>query len=400
MSGQLGGGVWFVELASVRSAELVVQSVANTIGVRIEGGRPLVDTVCAAVSDEESLVVLDNCEHVVDACAELTSHIVSGGESARVLTTSREPLGVPGEVVFAVGPLAVGDMAESWDRIASSEGVRLFAERGAAARPGFVVDESNAHIVGDICRRLDGLPLALELAAARVATTPLPRIAERLDDRFRLLDGVTRSPNPRHRSLAATVEWSYGLLDDDEHALFDQLAVFSGSFTLDAAEAVAEVGSVEVGRLLSGLVSRSLVQLNERNERYRLLETLREFGRGRLSKTAEFHTARARHARYYLHVAEDAAPRLRHAGSASWYGRLAEEEPNMRSALEWAFGPEGDIEVGIRIACAMWFFWDVRGSDGESRALARGWPACRRCRRPRPARDPLVRRWPAPHAHG
>jgi predicted ATPase/DNA-binding SARP family transcriptional activator len=366
LSGAFGGGVWFVDLAQLTTPDLVVEAVANAVGVRGEAGRPLTETVGSALADRESLLVLDNCEHVLDPCAELVVSVVSSGDGARVLTTSREALNISGETLYPVGPLSLAGSDEPWERVAASESVRLFTERAAAARPGFVVDESNASTVGELCRRLDGVPLAIELAAARVATMPLSRIVERLDDRFRLLDAGTRSASPRHRSLEAAVQWSYDLLEDDERSAFERLSVFAGSFVLESAEAVVGLETTDVATTLSKLVARSLVQFGGRDERYRMLETLREYGAVRLADAGLTAAVRERHARHYLDVVRDAWPRMRAAGSPAWYDRIEADEPNIRAALEWAFGADGDAAVGVGIACSMWFYWDVRGADGES----------------------------------
>jgi len=366
MSERVGGGVWLVELAPLTTGVLVVEAVAGVVGVRSEGGRPLIETLCAALADDECLLVLDNCEHVIDASAVLSQSILRAGSGARILTTSREPLAIPGEVAYPVGPLPVAGVDEPWHRIVSSEAARLFAERAAAARPGFAVDESNAGLVGEICRRLDGMPLALELAAARVASMPLGRIAERLDDRFRLLESVTRAAPERHRSLEAAVQWSYDLLSDDERALFDQLSVFAGTFTLQAVERVVEVDGGDAAELLAALVSRSLVQLSGDDDRYRILESLREFGRGRLVDRGVAERVRERHARYYADVAEAARLLLRQSTSIAGYAQLDADEPNLRDALTWAFSAGGSPAVGVRIASALWFYWDVRGADSES----------------------------------
>jgi predicted ATPase/DNA-binding SARP family transcriptional activator len=364
-------GAWLVDLAPLSTSALVVEAVAEALGVRVEPGRALLDTLAASLAVREGLLVLDNCERVVDACAVLAQALLTASERTRVLATSREPLGVPGEAIYPVPPLAVPDEEDPWNRVAASEAVRLFAARAAAARAGFAVTEGNAHLIGEVCRRLDGIPLALELAAARVATVPLRRIADRLDDRFRLLDSATRAASPRHRSLAAAVAWTYDLLADEERLLFERLSVFAGGFTLDAVEAVAAgdgVASDDVAEVLSRLVACSLVQLEAGaggDARYRLLETSRQYGRERLEEQAMAGHLQERHAQHYLSVAEEAEPRLYQAGSRPWLERLQADHDNFRAALEWSFGPGGDPEVGARLVGLLWDAWDLRGARGE-----------------------------------
>ena len=364
-------GAWLVDLAPLSTSALVVEAVAEALGVRVEPGRALLDTLAASLAVREGLLVLDNCERVVDACAVLAQELLTASERTRVLATSREPLGVPGEAVYPVPPLAVPDEEDPWNRVAASEAVRLFAARAAAARPGFAVTESNAHLIGEVCRRLDGIPLALELAAARVATMPLRRIADRLDDRFRLLDSATRATPSRHRSLAAAVAWTYDLLAEEERLLFERLSVFAGGFTLDAVEAIAagdDVASDDAAEVLSRLVARSLVQLEPGaggEARYRLLETSRQYGRERLEEQAMAGHLQQRHARHYLSVAEEAEPRLYQAGSRPWLERLQADHDNFRAALEWSFSLGGDPEVGARLVGLLWDAWDLRGARGE-----------------------------------
>jgi predicted ATPase len=298
----------------------------------------------------------------------------------RVLATSREPLGLPGEQVYPVRPLALAAAHDGWDRIAACEAVRLFTSRAAAARPGFAVTADNAKLVLEVCRRLDGLPLALELAAARAAAMPLPDLAGRLGDRFRLLDSATRSADSRHRSLTATVAWSHDLLTGPERLLFARVAVFPATFALDAAEAVtadAELPARDVALLLARLVAGSTVQLEDGavedgavedgdggTPRYRMLETTRQFARERLSEPA-LAALRDRHTRHYLDRAQLAEPHLFRAGSAPWLAGLHRERANLRAALEHAFGPGGDPDAGARLVRCLWHYWDLRGARDE-----------------------------------
>lgn len=361
---------WLVDLAPVTTPAMVQEKVADTLGIRAEPGRDLADTLAAAVSARDVTILFDNCEQLVETCAELAQGLLASTERVRLLATSRERLGVPGEAVYVVPPLATASPHDDWDQVAASDAVRLFADRAAAARPGFTVTADNAHLVLEVCRRLDGLPLALELAAARAATMPLRHLADRLDDRFRLLDSAIRVATPRHRSLAATVAWSYDLLDGPERTVFERVAVFPAAFALDAAEEVVSgdgLAARDVGMLLSRLVTVSAVQLEDGPDgemRYRLLETTRQFARHRLDEVTLV-GLRERHARRYLAQAQEAEPHLFRAGSARWLPRLHSEQDNFRAALGWSFGPDGDPELGAQLVRCLWHPWDLRGARGE-----------------------------------
>jgi predicted ATPase len=273
----------------------------------------------------------------------------------------------PGRV--AVPPLATASEVDGWEEIAACEAVRLFAERASAARPGFAVTPANAALVLEVFRRLDGLPLALELAAARIASMPLRALAERLDDRFRLLDPIQRPAGDRHHSLAAAMAWSHDLLPEPERLLFARVSMFPASFTLAAADDVAaqDLAGADAATLLGRLVSGSTLQLEDGPDgegRYRMLETTRQYGRERLDARA-LATLRERHARHYLACAQQAEPHLLSAGSAPWLTRLHTEHDNFRAALEWAFSADGDPLVGARLIACLWHPWDLRGLRGE-----------------------------------
>ena len=364
-------GAILVDLLPVRSPATVEETLAAALGVRPEPGVPLGATIATALADRDTVVVLDNCEHLAEACAALVRALLAGCPRVRVLATSREPLGVPGERVHPVAPLPLADPGAPWPRIAGCEAVTLFATRAAAVRPGFAVDASNAALVLDVCRRLDGLPLALELAAARVASMPLPDLATRLGDRFRLLDAGVRGGDPRHRTLAATVAWSHDLLGADERTLFARLGVFPADFDLAAVEALAAappaLPSGDVALLLSRLAAGSTVVLDDGPPaRYRLLETTRGFARSRL-READLAGLRARHAHHYAALAADIAPNLFRAGSAPWLARLDAEVVNLRAALEWAFaaGDPAASRLGARVVGCLWHHWDLRGARAE-----------------------------------
>lgn len=371
MVGRTVAEAWLVDLAPVTTPMMVQESVADTLGIRAEPGRELADTLAAAVSARDvTIIVFDNCEHLVDTCAELAQDLLTSTERVRLLATSRERLGIPGEAVYSVPPLETASPHDDWEQIAASDAVRLFADRAAAARPGFTITAENAHLVLEVCRRLDGLPLALELAAARAATMPLRHLADRLDDRFRLLDSATRVATPRHRSLATTVAWGYDLLHGPERTLFERVAVFPTAFALDAAEEVVSGDGLavrDVGMLLSRLVTVSAVQLDESlggEMRYSLLETTRQFARQRLDEVT-LAGLQERHARRYLGQAQQAEPHLFRAGSAHWLARLYSEQDNFRAALGWSFGPGGDPELGAQLVRCLWHPWDLRGARGQ-----------------------------------
>jgi predicted ATPase/DNA-binding SARP family transcriptional activator len=359
MVGRTLAEAWLIDLAPVTTPAMIQEKVADTLGIRAEPGRDLVDTLAAAVSARDVTILFDNCEQLVETCAELAQRLLMSTERLRLLATSRERLGVPGEAVYFVPPLAVASPHDDWKQIAASDAVREKADTA-----------DNAHLVLEVCRRLDGLPLALELAAARAATMPLRHLADRLDDRFRLLDSVARVATPRHRSLTATVAWSYELLDAPERALLERVAVFPAAFALDAAEEVVSgegLAARDVGMLLSRLVTVSAVQLDDGSDgemRYRLLETTRQFARQRLGDVA-LARLRQRHARRYLAQAQEAQPHLFRARSARWLPRLHSEQDNFRAALEWSFGPGGDPELGAQLVGCLWHLWDLRGARGQ-----------------------------------
>jgi predicted ATPase/DNA-binding SARP family transcriptional activator len=355
---------FLVDLAPLTSPALVTETLADALGIRAEPGQALARTVAAALSLRPAVVVLDNCEHLVATCAELVQVLLAGAAELRVLATSREPLGVPGEFVHPVRPLRAGAADESWERIADSDAVRLFVDRAAAVRPGFTVTAGNAALVAEVCRRLDGLPLAIELAAARAAALPLAELAGRLDDRFALLASATRAADPRHRSLAAAMAWGHDLLPAAEQALFARLAVFPASFDLGAARAICG-GPSDIALPLARLVASSMVQLDDQPDgdaRYRLLESVRAYAGEQLDAPTRA-VLGDRHAAHYLALAEEAQPRLFAPHSGPWLARLHAERDNLRAALDWCFG--ADPERGVRLVNCLWHYWDLQGVRDE-----------------------------------
>ncbi|MBW4718276.1 BTAD domain-containing putative transcriptional regulator [Saccharothrix obliqua] len=353
---RLPRGAWLVELAPVTDPADVAPAVLGALGLRDQRtvDRPVgrwdaVGLLVETLSRTETLLVLDNCEHVVDAAARLAEELLGRCPALRVLATSREPLGVLGEAILPVPPLDV-DTA-----------VRLLAERAAAVRPGFEVTDANTPVLVEVCRRLDGLPLAIELAAARLRSLTPEQLAARLDDRFRLLTGGSRTAMPRHRTLRAVVAWSWDLLDDAERDFAERLAVFPAGVDLEAAEHLVGEDAFD---LLTALVDKSLLHVVS-GGRHRMLETIREYGLERLAERGLMRAARAEHARYYRDLAERAEPHVRGKEQLTWLARLDAERDNVLAALHFA-ADDGDADTAMRIAAAMSMFWTVRGNRSES----------------------------------
>jgi predicted ATPase/class 3 adenylate cyclase/DNA-binding CsgD family transcriptional regulator len=367
-----GDGVWLVELAPVAEPEMVARTAAAVLQIREEPGRPVPDTLVDAVGDRQLLLVLDNAEHVLGAVAKLADAMVRSCPRACLLVTSREPLGVSGERVFRVPPLAVppADLAAP-GRLAAFESVQLFAERAVTYRQGFAVDVANATAVAAVCVRLDGIPLALELAAARLGSLSVPEISARLDQRFRLLTGGSRTALPRHQTLRALIDWSYDLLHLGEQIMLDRLSVFAGGWTLEAAEAVTSAGDGEWQVLdhLAALVDKSLVQPEDMrgSTRYRLLETVRDYAAERLALRPgpEQDETRAAHRDHYLALVETAGQHLRGPDEGAWLDRLEVEFDNIRAALAFSLADPDGAEPGLRLAAGLRWFCHLRGHSGE-----------------------------------
>jgi predicted ATPase/DNA-binding CsgD family transcriptional regulator len=368
-----GDGVWLAELAPVAEPEVVARTVAAVLGVSEVPGRPMLDTLIDAVGDRDLLLILDNAEQVLGAVAELADAVIRSCPRVCLLVTSREPLGVGGEHVFRVPGLAVppADLAAP-DRLAAFESVQLFAEHAALHRRDFVVDDASAAAVAAICVRLDGIPLALELAAGRLGSLSAPEINARLDQRFRLLTTGNRTALPRHQTLRALIDWSYDLLSSQEQIVFGRLSVFAGGWTLDAAEAVACCGDVEdwqVLDLLAALVGKSLVQAEviQGSTRYRLLETVRHYAAERLALRAgsDASDVRAAHRDHYLALVETAAARLRGPDELRWLDRIEADFDNIRAALAFSIADPDGAEPGLRMATGLRWFCYMRGHSGE-----------------------------------
>ncbi|MGE5049401.1 MAG: NB-ARC domain-containing protein, partial [Deltaproteobacteria bacterium] len=373
VGGQYPDGVAWVELASLSNPDLVPHHVADALRVRRDGIRSAEDALLEALRERETLLVLDNCEHLVEACARLAEALLRGAPRLRIMTTSREALGVGGERAWLVPALTLPEADGPVTRAAveTSEAMRLFVERSQAVRPSFELTDATAAAVAQICRRLDGLPLAIELAAARARVLDPLQIAARLDDVFGLLSSGSRTALPRQRTLRGTIEWSHALLPEPEQILFRRLAVFAGGFTIDAAEAVAAGGALtapDVLDLLSGLVEKSLVLLETEalEARYRMLETIRQFARERLAEAGEAAELERRHAQFFLARSEAAEPFLANQ-TEGWQERLAEDVGNLRAAADWFEHDPGAIEAAQRLAAALHWFWFGLGHYREAR---------------------------------
>jgi predicted ATPase/class 3 adenylate cyclase len=392
-------GVWFVELAPLADPALIPQTVATALGLREETGRPLLDTLTDFLRAKTALLILDNCEHLVEASAQLAEALLQACPNLRMLVSSREALGIPGETPYRVPSLSIPDAhhAQSVETVMQYEAARLFMDRAKTALPSFEITNENAPAVAQVCSRLDGIPLAIELAAARVKMLKVEQIAERLDDRFRLLTGGSRTALPRQQTLRALIDWSYDLLPEPERVLLRRLSVFAGGWTLEAAEQVCkdevrsqkdEGGSkggvlhpssfiihpFDVLDLLTQLVNKSLVVVDVEGgteTRYRLLETVRQYAREKLAESGEGMVIRDHHLEYFLDLAERAEPQLIGPHESEWLKRLDNELDNLRVALEWSL--KQDVQVGLRLASALWLYWNgglnIEGSDWLSQLL-------------------------------
>jgi predicted ATPase/class 3 adenylate cyclase len=368
-------GVWLVELAPLEDPALVRQTVASALGVREEPGHLLTATLTEYLRPKSLLLLLDNCEHLLPACAQLAEGLLRACPKLRVLASSREALGIRGERTYRVPSFIVPDpeLLPPLARLCEFEAVQLFADRARLSQPTFAVTQANAASVVQVCQRLDGIPLALELAAARVKALPVEKLNERLDDMFRLLTGGSRTALPRQQTLRALIDWSYDLLSPPEKGLLRRLSVFVGGWTLEAAEAVCVGEGVEeweVLGLLTSLVEKSLALYEEQagEGRYHLLETMRQYARDRLLETGEAERVRERHATYLLALAEEAATEFTRSVRAAWLDRLEIEYENLRAALTWSFTAGSGAETGLRLARALLQFWQVRGYLSEGRA--------------------------------
>jgi predicted ATPase/class 3 adenylate cyclase len=379
------GGVWLVDLGSVVEASLVADAVASALGVAQHPSMPLVGAIAASIGGRRVLLIVDNCEHLLDAVVSLLEQLLGSCANLRVLATSREALGIGGESLVPVPSMSLpSESVAGHDlaALASCDAVRLFVDRARAAMPGFVLDGENASPIAQICRRLDGIPLAVELAAARVRTLPPSQIASRLDHRFRLLSGGSRTALPRHRTLRATFDWSFELLSDAERALLLRLSVFAGSFSLDAAEEVCAGGpvlAIDMIDILGRLVDRSMLVPDPSGSeaRYRMLETIREYAQEHLAESGDAERMRLLHRDWFADLVERARPAF-FSGPVQpeWLARLTLDTENLQAALRWADEDPRGADAELALASGLWRFWEVRGDFAEGsawlgRALAR-----------------------------
>jgi predicted ATPase/class 3 adenylate cyclase len=394
---QFSHGVWFVELAALSEPGKLVATILSTLGMRYEltltqslegeGYSPL-ELLEIGLRNKSLLLVLDNCEHLIQACSQLAGQLLKLLPRLRILATSREALGVPGEVIFHVPSLSLPE-SEGFqpDRLLASEAVCLFLDRTRSIQPGFKLTEENIPHIIRICQRLDGVPLALELAAARLSTLSVEQVAKRLTDTFRLLTGGSRTALPRQQTLRATIDWSYNLLSEPERQLLRRLAVFFGGWTLEAAESICDecvtdksINSneqVDILNILSSLVQKSLVQFVQQEgleERYHLLETIRLYAREKLQESGEAETLHQQHLKYFRQLAQEADVHLRGAEEIGWLDRLDAEHANMRKAMDWGLDGEGEVlHNGLELVSHLWQFWleylSIDGLEWLERAL-------------------------------
>ena len=368
---QFANGVWLVELAPLADPTLVAQTMAATLGVREQPGRTILEALTDYVRAKSMLLILDNCEHLIQSCAQLADSLLRAAPRLKILATSREALGITGETIYRVPSLPLPDVRQlhDLDALEQNDCVHLFVDRAMAAYPSFRLKEKNAPAIADICTRLDGIPLAIELASARTKVFPPEEIAARLDDRFRLLTGGSRTTLERHQTLFALIEWSHNLLSEQERVLLRRLSVFAGGWSFDAVQSVCGEGlGNDVLDLLTHLVDKSLVAVEEETEeaRYRLPETIRQYARDKLYESGEAEKIRDHHLEFFLRFAEEAEPKLRSAEQLEWLDRLQTEHDNLRTALAWSLeSSKGDL--ALQLAGTLYDFWLLRGyfSEGQ-----------------------------------
>lgn len=365
-------GVWFIDLQAVLDGSLVAGEAARVLSVREEPGRPLLQTLCVHLKSRKLLLILDNCEQVIDAGAELANAILRAAGDVRILTTSRIALRVPGEQTYVVQPLPLPSRSASFEALSRSTAVQLFVERARLHKPAFVLTEREAPAVAELVSRLEGIPLALELAAARVRSLAVADINKRLNDRYKILTGGDRTLQARQQTLRALVDWSYDLLNENEQALLARLSVFAGGFSLEAAEAICGADPLlpeDVLDLVTSLVEKSLVNLEDTEDelRYRLLETIRDYSRDKLVARNEQAATGAAHCNHFFALAKAANRESQGAGQAEWTQRLETELDNVRAAIALALAGGVDPVIAVKLAVALTWFWILRGYSTEGR---------------------------------
>ncbi|RVW00992.1 LuxR family transcriptional regulator [Rhodococcus spongiicola] len=366
-------GVWLVEFGERREPQLVPERVAAALGLREQSAVPTMQFLTDYMSTRNTLLILDNCEHLIDAIAKLAETLLRASPELRILATSREPLAIGGEAVLRVPPLTFPTSEEATKprALAQYEAVNLFTERAAAAVPGFELNESNRDQVVAICSELDGLPLSIELAAARLRAMSIDQILELLTDRFRLLTGGSRAAPDRQQTLRMSIDWSHDLCTPTEQQMWRRLSIFSHGFELDAAEAIAapDLTPTYLLDVVAALVDKSILIREEHDGivRYRLLKTLRDYGRQRLHEAGEYANLRRQHRDWYQDLVWKADHEWIGPNQTAWIGRIDRERPNLHDALEYCMTEPGEAEDGLRIAYSMYRFWGSRGLLNEGR---------------------------------
>lgn len=371
---QFDHGVWFVELAPLADPDLIPQTILSTVGINEQQGKTPLEILKEYLREKKALIVLDNCEHLIEASAKVTNTLLNAAPNLRILATSREALGVKGELSYPVPSLSLPDPKHLpvLEQLSQYEAVRLFIDRAFLVAPHFAVTKENASSIAQICCCLDGIPLAIELAAARLKILTVHQISSRLDDRFRLLTGGARTAVPRQQTLRALIDWSYDLLSENERLLLRRLSVFAGGWTLEAVEEICigpdDICSYDVLDLLTQLVNKSLVVVVEHSRsgeaRYRMLETIRQYARAKLLEVGRDEIVRKRHLAYFVKLAEQAEPELYRSNQVFWLNKLDDEIDNLRTALELALAT--DTESGLRIAAFPRQFWQARSYTQEA----------------------------------
>jgi non-specific serine/threonine protein kinase len=372
--GHFAHGIWLIELAPLADPELIPNTIASTLGIRLESSHRVTNSLVAFLQPRTTLLLLDNCEHLIGHCATLVDTILRACPRVRILATSREALGIAGERAWRVPSLLLPAARRelSLDSATKSDAVRFFVDRAQAVAPQFTVSSTNVSTVVRICERLDSIPLALELAAARMKLLSIEQIGARLDDRFQLLTGGSRTALPRQQTLRATIDWSYELLSDDERRLLRRVAVFAGGCSLEAAEDVCSGDESSEGatiELLSHLIDKSLVTVEDEDgeRRYRLLETVRQYARDRLFESGDTAALRDRHLRFFERLALKAESQLLGPDHVMWSRRLTADHDNLRAAFEWGLTTPANVDAPLRMVCALWSFWNQRNHFAEGR---------------------------------
>jgi predicted ATPase/DNA-binding XRE family transcriptional regulator len=363
-------GIWFIELAPLANSDLIPQTIISILNLHVDGGRTAIQVLCDYLREKKTLLILDNCEHLIETCGKQAEALLNAASGLKILATSREALGISGEVIWVVPSLSLPDTKTllQVEELYQYEAIELFVERARLVQPHFDLTKSNASSVAQICYHLDGIPLAIELAAARIKMMTAEQINSHLDNRFQLLTGGSRTALPRHQTLRAAIDWSYDLLSESEQLLLRRLAAFSGGWSLDAAEQICadeKLDQAEILGLMGKLVDKSLITAEETKlgERYSILETVRQYARERLITSSELEWIQDQQLKFMLELAEQAEPEIRGHNQLLWLDRLDAEIDNLRVALTWS--QDRDKESCLRLASALWRFWEIKEYSPE-----------------------------------